>query len=397
MSSDTRQTEKKSNSVRRSRHGCRNCKLRRLKCDETRPHCTKCRLYGVRCNFAFNVSDLQPLNEEQARRETAGTRSGLLSPQLPVNNGIWYSNGSTCVTLDSQDQALFNRFRYRTLYSLSGSAMAEIYENHMLTACFAAPFLMHGTLAVAAAHDRYLGPTPHRRTLRETYHFSQCTTLFNRWLGHSIAEAHKDPLWATAGALAILTFSSINTCFPSEAWPLGTPDSSDLEWLSLGAGKMALWHLVNPLRQESAFRMIYDMPVRMHKCLPTKGTVGVSVELAELCGLCESSTPENSPYFTVVHHISRLLEIPKGAATEDGIMMVAGHMHGQFATCLKKKDPVALLLLCLWYTRASESKWWIKIRARYELPAICIYLRRHHGDNSAIQALIPWADLDGPG
>jgi hypothetical protein len=38
--------------------------------------------------------------------------------------------------LDLQDQALFNRFRYRTLYSLGGPAMVDIYENHMLEVSF---------------------------------------------------------------------------------------------------------------------------------------------------------------------------------------------------------------------------------------------------------------------
>jgi hypothetical protein len=38
--------------------------------------------------------------------------------------------------LDLQDQALFNRFRYRTLYTLGGPAMVDIYENHMLEASF---------------------------------------------------------------------------------------------------------------------------------------------------------------------------------------------------------------------------------------------------------------------
>jgi hypothetical protein len=38
--------------------------------------------------------------------------------------------------LDVKDQELFNRFRYRTLYSLGGSAMIDIYENYMLEAAF---------------------------------------------------------------------------------------------------------------------------------------------------------------------------------------------------------------------------------------------------------------------
>jgi hypothetical protein len=254
---------------------------------------------------------------------------------------------------------------------------------------------MHGTLAVTAVHDRYLGVTrTHRRSLRECYHWCQCTILFNKWLSQeSIKEEHKDPLWAAAGTLGILTFSSISAGSPEEAWPLGAPDSSDLEWLSLGTGKMALWHLVNPLRPESVFRIMYETFASMRLPVPAKGTDGVSVELVQLCGLDESSTRENNLYFTVAHGLSRLLEMPKGQNSLGRVLMVSSHMHNEFASCLEKKDPVALLLLCLWYTRARESKWWIDVRARYELPAICAYLQRYHGDNNAIQALIPWNDI----
>lgn len=256
---------------------------------------------------------------------------------------------------------------------------------------------MCGTLAVTAVHDRYLGVTPtHCRSLRESYHWSQCTVLFNKWLRQPIKEEHKDSLWATAGILAILTFSSINARFPAQAWPLGPPDSSDLEWLQLGAGKMALWHLVDPLRPESVFRTMSEIFAYMHRPLPAKGTDGVSVEFVQLCGLDESSTRENNPYFTFVHGLSQLLEVPTGDASPGIVMVVMRHMCKEFGTYLEKKDPVTLLLLCLWYTRAREDKWWIDLRARYELPAICTYLQRYHGDNSAIQALIPWDEITVP-
>jgi hypothetical protein len=253
---------------------------------------------------------------------------------------------------------------------------------------------MHGTLAVTAVHDRYLGITPpHRRSLRESYHWSQCTILFNKWLSQSIKEEHKDPLWATAGSLAILTFSSINSCSPEESWPLKAPDSSDLEWLRLGSGKMALRHLVNPSRPGSVFRSMSETFAYNHLPLPAKGVDGVSDELGHLCGLDGSSTRENNPYFEVAHGLSRLLKVPKGEVSQGEAMMVSSHMHNEFETCLEKKDPVALLLLCLWYTKARESKWWIEVRARCEVPAICIYLQRYHLDNTALQALVPWDEV----
>ncbi|KAJ5625829.1 hypothetical protein N7510_002138 [Penicillium lagena] len=135
MDSDVPPNEKKRDSKRKSRFGCRNCKLRKLKCDETRPRCMRCRTYGVLCNFGVNVPDLQPLSEELVR-QAIGKRSGLPSPLSIIGNAIWADDGSTFFMLDLHDQALFNRFRYRTLYSLGDSAMVDIYENHMLQLSF---------------------------------------------------------------------------------------------------------------------------------------------------------------------------------------------------------------------------------------------------------------------
>ena len=215
------------------------------------------------------------------------------------------------------------------------------------------------------------------------------------WLKQQpIKEEHKDPLWATAGMLAILAFSSINACSPEEAWPRGPPDSSDLEWLRLGTGKMGLWHLVNPLRPQSVFRNISEPYAYAHHPLPAKGTDGVPVELVELCGLDEGSTQENNPYFAAVHSLSRLLETPRGEVSHGKVALVTCYMHNEFETLLMKKDPVTLMLLCLWYIRARETVWWMDIRPRYEVPAICTYLQQYHKNSSAIQRLIPWEEIN---
>lgn len=247
---------------------------------------------------------------------------------------------------------------------------------------------MHGILAMAAAHDRYLGIQPtHHRLVREIHHSSQCLVLFRKWLHQSIEEKYKDALWATGVTLAILAFSSIHISSFDQAWPLKPSDPSDLQWVRLKASDKILWRLANPMRPSSVFCTMSDTFLH-NQPLPTRGAYGVSVKLAELCRLDESSTSENSPYFGFVHALSRLLEVPKGEASLGRIFMVLGNISNTLHTYLEEKDPVALLLLYLWYTRACESRWWVDHRAQYELPALRTYLQRHHGDNGTIQALL---------
>ncbi|KAI9748556.1 MAG: hypothetical protein M4579_007192 [Chaenotheca gracillima] len=242
---------------------------------------------------------------------------------------------------------------------------------------------------MAAVHDRYLGYQPtSRRPMREVYHSSQCAVLFSKWLSQPIGEEDKDAIWATAVTLANLTFSSINVSSFAQAWPLKPSDSSDLQWLRLKANDKALWHLADPTRPSSVFRAVSDTFSDFHQPLPTRGMGDVPIELAQLCGLDNLSTPKNNPYFGFVHALSKLLEMPKGEASLGRIFWAVSVIPNVLCTRLEEKDPVALLLLYLWYTKARECRWWVDLRARYEIPAIRTYLQRHYSDIGTIQALL---------
>jgi hypothetical protein len=115
----------------------------------------KCRTYGVLCNFGFNVPDLQPLSEERTA-QGIGRQSRLSLPRAAISNAIWANDGSTFYMLDLQDQELFNRFRYRTLYTLplGGSVMLDIYENHMIGASFTVSLISLEMLSALRIHSR---------------------------------------------------------------------------------------------------------------------------------------------------------------------------------------------------------------------------------------------------
>jgi hypothetical protein len=244
---------------------------------------------------------------------------------------------------------------------------------------------MHAMLAVAAIHDRYLGLTSSTSpSLRELNHWSACTTLFKRSLDKTVNEEDRDPVWATASILGIVTFASINANQSSEPWPLALTASSNLDWIRLGSGKMQLWEMLNPLRPESAFHSMSETLVHMRHRLPEKGIKGVKKQLVNLCGLDETMTEEENPYFYVAHALSRLEDDDSYGTA----LMVASYMHGEFGTLLLEKDPTALVLLYLWQNKARHIRWWFEMRASVELPAIGSYLKRFHAHDAQILALI---------
>ena len=111
--------------------------------------------------------------------------------------------------------------------------------------------LMQVILAMTLMHDRHIvgfAATP--QSVVEAYHYYQATAMVQRKLmAHDPRE--RDALWAAAALLGALSFANIDARTYQEAWPLKAPSPSDLDWLRMMSGKMAVWKLVDPLRESS--------------------------------------------------------------------------------------------------------------------------------------------------
>lgn len=259
---------------------------------------------------------------------------------------------------------------------------------------FQYPFLMHASLAVALTYDRHLNSSSdHRRSLEECFHWSQSTTLLNKRLQEPIKTKDKDPIWGTAAALAILSFSSPNASTPEESWPLKSSDNFDLDWLRMSRGKMALWDIVNPLRPDSLFCIMAATYAHMDSPLPERGLDGIPSALIAICLLEDSSTAGNNPYFHAAHAVSRIFALPDSEVKTGDSQIFTRTIHDHFEELLRKRDPVALLLLYLWYRKVGRSIWWIELRARVECPSICLYLQLYHKGNDSVQAFLPGGAL----
>lgn len=249
---------------------------------------------------------------------------------------------------------------------------------------------MHATLAIAATHERLLrAPQPTRRTIREDFHWTQCVALFNQKLSQPIRAQDRDPLWAAAATLGVLSFSSVEATTPEDAWPLNDAVSSKLEWLDISRGKMAVWNLVDPLRPGSIFNVLKDEYVNLFRPLPSISVDTIPIELRRLCDLDNSSTSDNNMYFIAVQGLVQLLGSSADQKNLATILAFVGHMQESFKSLLVKRDAIALLLLALWFSHIRGTVWWLEQRATIEGQAICIYLQKYHRDNELVQQLLP--------
>lgn len=253
---------------------------------------------------------------------------------------------------------------------------------------------MHASLAVAFTYDRHRRHSSDcPRSLEECFHWSQGTVLLRKRLESPIRPQDKDAIWGAAAALAILAYASPDASTPEESWPLESSGHSDLSWLSAGEAKMSLWHIVNPLRPESIFSVMTATFADMYAPLPEKGIYGIPQALAAVCFLDESSTAQDNPYFTSAHAVSQILDLPDSEIRTGHTHKFTRTIQGPFKELLLDRDPVALLLLYIWYSKVGRSIWWVHLRARVECPSICSYLRRYHGEKVAVLAFLPGVSL----
>jgi hypothetical protein len=250
------------------------------------------------------------------------------------------------------------------------------------------PPLMHGILTLAATHERYFSATPAaRKAPFRLHHWAQCAGLFKRRLERPLRADEHDPLYATATVMSIISFASVDSFAVEETWPLAD-GPADLQWLRMNEGKTALWFVTDPFRSSGNFHLIYEEYMSLIEPLPQRGCAGIDPRMVALCGLGPASTPRNNPYFAMAHVVGSLQRQKTNIHNCQYLTFII-FMQQKYRDLVTAKDPVALLILAQWYEMARNGVWWIKMRAEVEFLSVCLYLERYHGDNEAIQELLP--------
>ncbi|KAK6372679.1 hypothetical protein LTR64_004597 [Lithohypha guttulata] len=273
--------------------------------------------------------------------------------------------------------AVLLRFKNRTALSLGNAQTRLAYARVVPGLALRYGFLFHAVTATTLLHDRALtgAQVPQHD---ELHHLGQAAALLNHRLSTKIVAAERDAIWATSAYLCASTIFNISTTVPQHTWPLESSNQNSLEWLTMQAGLRIVWQMTEMNRQDSAFSQIEPTTPPSSNCVhptePIPGINGILPILVTLCGLDKNSTGENNPYHTAASRLTTLLAVP---GTPDNVltfMVFAGGMKKEFRALLHKKDPRALLLLALWYSKLFHSMWWVVPRARLECQAICQYL-----------------------
>ncbi|KAH6628761.1 hypothetical protein F5144DRAFT_580082 [Chaetomium tenue] len=171
----------------KSRMGCKNCKARKIKCDEKKPSCSNCTRRQVDCDFSV-----------------VGTPQPGVSP----------------TGLNITDLELLHNYTTTTYLTLSESpVIREFYRNTVVQVGFDCDYIMRGVLALSGLHLAH-----HRQPMRDHY-------LAAAIRHHQAASQAAIPLVldATPENAQMLFLFSVLTTYYALGWPRKSEDTLFLQ------------------------------------------------------------------------------------------------------------------------------------------------------------------------
>ncbi|PVI00572.1 hypothetical protein DM02DRAFT_671889 [Periconia macrospinosa] len=151
----------KRRSHRKSRFGCNNCKLRRVKCDEGKPECKNCRHRRIRCNFATATTpdsgSSHPLSSAEPTASPINEASLVPTDLgLPEIELIYHWTAATAKTLSLQDPG------------------AKFWQTNVTETALTHYYLLHLIFAITALHLAYCRPSRHEEyTAKANQHYDK--------------------------------------------------------------------------------------------------------------------------------------------------------------------------------------------------------------------------------
>ncbi|KAI0172181.1 hypothetical protein GGR52DRAFT_457835 [Hypoxylon sp. FL1284] len=213
-------------SHKKSRAGCRRCKVRKIKCDEVHPRCGNCWKHGVACDFEHPVltDALSPIESPRPETSTSSCVSPSVNSTLPPTPSVdsdtplpLYRNPDPLpLTTNSKSNRMMELkllHHYTTItcetLSISSPVSERIWRDTVPNLAFTgAEFLADALLAVSALHLR--SHTPQDQDLIRASHAYMASTLseYGARLSKGINESNAEALFLTAALIAFQSTAS---------------------------------------------------------------------------------------------------------------------------------------------------------------------------------------------
>ncbi|KAK0108521.1 hypothetical protein ONS95_003326 [Cadophora gregata] len=141
----------------KSKTGCRTCKIRRVKCDESRPLCRNCFSTGRKCDgygvWTTGTINILTTKEVVPVVQTVSPQSSNDSSPEPMNISFLVKlPGLVSAQLNDEERLCFDFFRSTTIVKLPGLFYSHFWQELVLQACVLEPAVLHAVIALGSAH-----------------------------------------------------------------------------------------------------------------------------------------------------------------------------------------------------------------------------------------------------
>ncbi|KAF7718612.1 Fungal Zn(2)-Cys(6) binuclear cluster domain-containing protein [Penicillium ucsense] len=380
---------------KKSRAGCVTCKNRRIKCDENRPTCSKCKKRGVDCLYASGES----------LADHGHTSSRVISRKSPTLSVSSFSccdiSKTICEALrlgsrssstlpsfvheraGSMSTVAFHHFLTHSTDTVVSPAVKDVMRTDMIRVSFTSPHLMYTILAVGMLHLNRISPSKDRSIAESTF-CQRALEEYQKALSSGVTENTTDALLSSCMLMSGMTVCPENFN-PLDSWVL-TNKPESLNWLSLQSGLRCILSLASSYLPRSiwatAFAQVDEVGDLIFRDLQ-QGREGMNPELADLCEIDDYSTGQTNVYFDPLRMLTSLMNLERNAENSGHCTSFMGRLECDFVALLRARDSPALLILAHWMgLMCCLSEWqpWVEGRIRGECVAICMFLEGH-GDS----------------
>ncbi|KAH7371153.1 hypothetical protein BKA66DRAFT_551841 [Pyrenochaeta sp. MPI-SDFR-AT-0127] len=130
----------KSSARRKVKSGCKTCKIRRVKCDEGKPVCSRCYTTGRVCD-GYGIWG----GGGNGYAERYGLAKRQASPPVVIERG-------PTKTIGTEELRYLQLFRLRYIHTVSGWFGSRFWSTTVLPATSSEPAILHAIIALSAAH-----------------------------------------------------------------------------------------------------------------------------------------------------------------------------------------------------------------------------------------------------
>ncbi|CAI6340051.1 unnamed protein product [Periconia digitata] len=165
----------------RVKTGCETCRARRVKCDETKPECSRCTKTGRKCE-GYKTTASSPSASASYRNP-----SFLVVPQRATPPTSVPRSPSRTLSPDAMENRSFYYFQSHTLPKWTEFFDSDLWTQQVLQLSHQEPAIKHGILALSSMHEKFETTIPSSKA--DTFGFRQYMEAVNH--SHKLISGHQ--------------------------------------------------------------------------------------------------------------------------------------------------------------------------------------------------------------